>query len=699
MKDDKHIVNKLKTSEQFTPVNMGISDDPEDQNMIVNILTNSLYTDKIAAVLREYGCNAADANTEAGKKNKPIKVHIPTIGEPYLSIRDEGGGMTEEQILKVFCRLGRSTKRNSNEVTGMLGIGSKAGFAYGDSFLVTSFTSGTRTVYNCFRDKRGMPQMAKMESGATTEPDGVEVKLAAKAKDIPYFMGKAQQVYGHFSPVPDGIKIKKATVLCADKNWRFVAGTGPTIAVMGNVGYEIDSEVVLAGHPSKKYSAIMDNRYGRSYSLELDFAIGELEIAANREGLQYHEHTKKVIRDRLAEIMDGLMENLKKQIAVAPTLWAARTILANMANVNVLSLRGSQINLTWQGKPLSLDFELPASTEEASVITYERSRWRTSMGKAFRTNVSPLRNLTLIIDDGSKYPRGRIAQFLDAQATANPTSSFHIAYFKFETPAIQKAYWAKNGLEGAPTKLLGSLPYTAPVGGIGRVKNTKHSQQCFTFTGCAAANSYGPLSRWWTQTTLNPTGTGVYVPLDRFQIAGAGVSLNYNEVESQLKALKTAGIFTGPLYGVKPLTVPKLGNGWVELKDWVESQMTKEMKQKLADYRSASAHAPLFKSKSYTDFYPKSPAAVYNETLQEMLSVTAKLEPFMKSMVAKYLNEPYAYIVDSKKLPAPSHDLENLAKTVLARYPMFNVVGRHVVANMLTPVAADYIKLVEESKK
>jgi len=699
MKDDKHTITNIKTSDDFAPVNMGISDDPEDQKMIANILVNSLYTDKPRAVLREYGCNAADANTEAGKPNTPIKVHVPTAGEPYLSIRDEGGGMTEEQILKVFCRLGRSTKRNSNAYTGMLGIGSKAGFAYGDSFLVTSFHAGTRIVYNCFRDKHGLFQMAKMESGATAETDGVEVKIAVKQNDIPAFASAATEVFRYFKPLPIGIKVTLPRVICQGKGWRFVNFCNEqTVAIMGNVGYNIDSDVMLADENSRHtpHEALLAN-YKRICSLELEFDIGELEIAANREGLQYRENTKAVIRKRLNKIMASAEEQIKKQVESAPSLWDAGVIFANMS----YSLSCRLNALTWQGKAVNTSLRLSEGVKDDTVIYgFTRNRYSKHMSAAFPRDNLFLDPPTFVICDGSKYPRIRIAQFLEAKSAANPQVRHCVVYFKFKTPAIQKAYWEKNGLTGAPVVMVGSLPYTAPVGGVPRAKNTKHSQQCFTFKAHASLSHYIPNSEWWISATLDPTATGVYVPLDRFRVDCA-YAFTYSQFAAQIKELKTAGILTGPLYGIKPQTVLKLGKGWVRLKDWVTTNIPQGTKQQLVDYRAATylQKGDLIFGKLYDGFYPNSAAADLMDALRKMLTPTPALRPLIMSLVDRHAQDSAEHILQASGLPVPSYNLKSLTEAVVKRYPMFAAFQPFQIRNLPMKTVAEYVKLVEESKK
>ena len=106
---------------------------------IFNVLRNQLYSDKYKAVLREYSTNGVDAHVEAGIPERPIEVTLPTLLSPLLKIRDFGSALTEQEVHEIYAFYGESTKRNTNSQTGMLGIGSKSAFAYGDNFVITSF--------------------------------------------------------------------------------------------------------------------------------------------------------------------------------------------------------------------------------------------------------------------------------------------------------------------------------------------------------------------------------------------------------------------------------------------------------------------------------------------------------------------------------------------------------------------------------
>lgn len=117
------------------------------QAHIMTILRDTLYSDKILAVLREYSSNAWDAHKMVGKGDLPIQVTLPDNDNPSLVIRDFGPGMSPREVFHIYTQYGESTKRDTDDAVGMMGIGSKSAFAYSDSFTVTSWNGGMRRVY------------------------------------------------------------------------------------------------------------------------------------------------------------------------------------------------------------------------------------------------------------------------------------------------------------------------------------------------------------------------------------------------------------------------------------------------------------------------------------------------------------------------------------------------------------------------
>ena len=63
-----------------------------------NILSDGLYSDKIAAPIRELATNAYDAHVANDNINTPFDVHLPSVAEPWFAIRDYGIGMSKQEL-------------------------------------------------------------------------------------------------------------------------------------------------------------------------------------------------------------------------------------------------------------------------------------------------------------------------------------------------------------------------------------------------------------------------------------------------------------------------------------------------------------------------------------------------------------------------------------------------------------------------
>ena len=69
-----------------------------------SILSNSLYSDKIKAIIRELSCNAYDSHVAAGCPDKKFKVHLPNVLEPYFAVQDYGIGLNQSEVENIYTR-------------------------------------------------------------------------------------------------------------------------------------------------------------------------------------------------------------------------------------------------------------------------------------------------------------------------------------------------------------------------------------------------------------------------------------------------------------------------------------------------------------------------------------------------------------------------------------------------------------------
>jgi hypothetical protein len=288
-----------------------------------NILSSGLYANKIRAIVRELSCNAVDSHVAANRGTVPFDVHLPNALEPWFSIRDYGTGLSHDQVTNIYTTYFESTKTESNDFIGALGLGSKSPFSYTDNFTVTAVKDGQRGIYTAFINDQGVPSIALMMEDVTDEPAGVEVKFAVNNQsDFDRFRSEASHVYRYFKlrPVISGCSnFKFSDPIYADQN--IVPGVHTnggnyaqgSVAVMGNIEYPIDvpNGDKTLGNLTKMLEC----------NLVLEFEIGELDFQASREGLSYVPQTVNAIKRKLDALNQELSVHVAREADKIDNLW------------------------------------------------------------------------------------------------------------------------------------------------------------------------------------------------------------------------------------------------------------------------------------------------------------------------------------------------------------------------------------------
>ena len=306
-----------------------------------SILSSGLYANKIRAVIRELSCNAVDSHIAAGKATVPFDVHLPNHFEPWFSVRDYGTGLNHDQIVNIYTTYFESTKTNSNDYIGALGLGSKSPFSYVENFTVTAIKDGRRGVYTAFINDSGVPAIALMSENQTDDANGVEIKFAVEnSYDFGKFRDEAQYVYKFFKlrPVVNGnsgyqhvdVKYSKKDLIpgvhiMSHHDSYHLSST--SIAIMGNIAYPIDvpnSEQVLGN----KLAALL------GHGLSIEFNIGELDFQASREGLSYIPATINAIRDKLAALDSAMYTCFCDEVDPITNAWEKAFKINKMCREN-----------------------------------------------------------------------------------------------------------------------------------------------------------------------------------------------------------------------------------------------------------------------------------------------------------------------------------------------------------------------------
>lgn len=274
-----------------------------NNSVVFDLLINRLYSNKPLAIIREYLCNAYDAQVDAGTPDTPISVHLPTRLEPWFSVRDYGTGMSAQTINDVFSTLGESTKRGSNEQTGMLGIGSKSALTANDSFMVTSYYNGAKSIYSVFLDN-GMPTISHFSSTETSEPNGLDVNVPIPSSWTNTMHSEAEKFLKHFKGNTDinvGLDTDLGEILFQGSNWKIYDKGAVATIVMGNIPYPLDL-------------SLLPNNSGvlKATGLVIEVPIGSIQFAASRETLSYTESTIKAILEISQRVHAELVNEANK---------------------------------------------------------------------------------------------------------------------------------------------------------------------------------------------------------------------------------------------------------------------------------------------------------------------------------------------------------------------------------------------------
>jgi hypothetical protein len=718
----------IEMSQAFEEESFGITD--EGLPYIFNILRNQLYSDKVLAVIREYTCNAFDAHIDGNCESRPVELTLPTPQNSSFHCRDFGPGMSEAEIRKIYANYGESTKRTSNKKIGMLGIGSKSAFAYGDNFVVVSYNGGKKTTYNCYIDPSQVGKIAKMAEEPWDGDTGIEIIVPVLQKDINDFHTKAVEfarfvgILGDTTTRPSllgaTVTIPSASSKLSGSDWLYLDAPAqqnnyysraPVVsssrAVMGCIAYPIDLNQLKL--PSNLSSLAQTN-------LILRLPIGDADIAANRESLQYSDKTKAALIKAITKVSDEIRVQIEKDLAAAKTPWEARCLFGTLSSgrsglPNAIVQQVSQ-GLFWNGEMIrTASYEMKQDLKGTVLVRSARTpQKKQGFDYAEVDNVLARKDVVLLINDtnvGNWSPKRLETLFLDPKVDLVYT-------FTFPSDDIKDELLKKHKLEGADVRLLSSIPKAAPVKNIstasGRVINPKHSAKVFQFNeGNSASNVK---SDAWDKAEVDLVeDEGVYLEIFGFEPAGKTSMCRGNYMLANLLGqLRASGISIPDIYGIKSDSLQKMAerDNWTCLRDYIRDQVTvklsdPEERQRIHDFTSYQQHQMCWKQ--FTSLrneiqIPDSLMKRYLDALVAMRVPKTKAEEYVSFLtLLDTCNLREKLLSDMED----SHDLSTLLTLVWVRYPMLALYAKRYNADspQLTDdqdkrkVYAEYINQVD----
>jgi hypothetical protein len=319
-----------------------------------NILSNSLYSDKVMAVIRELSTNAYDSHIASGN-SKAFHVQLPTSTEPTFRVRDYGTGLSQADMEELYTTYGASNKNTSNDFVGCLGLGSKSPFAYTKSFTTSSYYNGQQFMYVASMDETGVPSLNLLGVFDTAEPNGLEVSFAVKNEDVEEFRKTAKKVFHYFKNKPtlsgtlQDHSYSHREVSVSGESWRVCKlstdhsrfpnhyhHNGGVVAIMGNIAYPVKTSHILGQKEEQdnsiarwnktfkksdheSWKEFLEDIIGRGQYIELEFGIGELEMDPARENLQYTKEVIRTLRRKTQEVYLEMKKTLSEKLKTAKT--------------------------------------------------------------------------------------------------------------------------------------------------------------------------------------------------------------------------------------------------------------------------------------------------------------------------------------------------------------------------------------------
>lgn len=294
------------------------------------ILSDGLYSNKIRAIVRELSTNAIDSHIEAKRTEVPIETHLPTALEPWFSVRDQGIGLDQEGVMSLYTTYFESTKNNSDDYIGALGLGSKSPFSYTDNFTVIAIKDGRKGIYTAYINESGFPSIVQMQEESTEEHNGLEVRFAVKESDFDNFYREARIVYAYFDtekvnvtgvsdftalkPVYKEENIVPGVNLRNSNSYHGLDQMNSKV-IMGHIAYPIYLDYIHASL-SKEETAVL-----QELALDIFANIGDVDIQPSREGLGYTDRTVTFIKDKLQSVFQTIFSSVQSELDGVTNAW------------------------------------------------------------------------------------------------------------------------------------------------------------------------------------------------------------------------------------------------------------------------------------------------------------------------------------------------------------------------------------------
>ena len=294
----------LETGDASESIAMSL--DLDSAQILMQMLSKNLYSDSIGSTIRECASNALDSHRRAGV-NDPIIVSFKANKENNyeFSVEDFGTGLDADDVRNIISKYGKSTKRNSTNELGMMGLGFKAPLAYSSSFYFVCRKDGMERKYMMYEgeDTNTIDLLYEKE---TEERNGVKVIVPVNYYDRREFYNKISEQLAYFESVYFDVpgEIDNDFQISRSEHFQFstLASDSKMHICLDNVYYPLESDKL--GIDKIIYFPV-----GLRFSL-----MDGIFPTPNRESIRYTKEAKDIIIKKITMVADYMVNMYNESI-------------------------------------------------------------------------------------------------------------------------------------------------------------------------------------------------------------------------------------------------------------------------------------------------------------------------------------------------------------------------------------------------
>lgn len=276
---------------------LNMSLDLDSAQILMQMLSKNLYSDAIGSTIRETCSNALDSHRRA-KVNDPIVVSFKVNNDNTYSftVEDFGIGLDANDVSTIISKYGKSTKRNSADELGMMGLGFKAPLAYSSSFHFVCRKNGMEWKYMMYEGE-DTNKIDLLYQQPTSERNGVKIIIPVKYQDKQEFLHKIREQLAYFESVYfDTGNVSNDFTILRTPHYQM----SPLVSVndmhicLDNIYYPIDFEKL-------GISTI-------NLPIGLRFGLSDgIFPTPNRESIRYTQEAKEIIKNKIKEVAEVIV--------------------------------------------------------------------------------------------------------------------------------------------------------------------------------------------------------------------------------------------------------------------------------------------------------------------------------------------------------------------------------------------------------